>query len=67
MSEACQLYLITPPQIADLARFADRLTAALDAGAIACIQLRLKAEDGGAPADDDVLAAADALLPIARK
>jgi thiamine-phosphate pyrophosphorylase len=67
MSEACQLYLITPPQIADLARFADRLTAALDAGAIACIQLRMKGEDGGAPADDDVLAAADALLPVARK
>jgi thiamine-phosphate pyrophosphorylase len=67
MSEACQLYLITPPQIADLARFADRLTAALDAGAIACIQLRLKGEDGGAPADDDVLAAADVLLPIARE
>ncbi len=67
MSEPCQLYLITPPQIADLTQFADRLTAALDAGAIASIQLRLKDKDGGAPADADVLAAADALLPVARE
>ncbi len=67
MSEDCQLYLITPPQIAELARFADRLTEAMDAGAIACVQLRLKHKGGGAPADDDVLAAAGALLPIARK
>ncbi len=67
MSDACQLYLITPPQIADLARFADRLTAALDAGAVACIQLRLKGENGGEPAEAEVLAAADALLPVAQK
>ncbi len=67
MSNACQLYVITPPQIADLARFADRLTKAMDAGAITCIQLRLKDKEGGAPADRDVLAAADVLLPIAHK
>jgi thiamine-phosphate pyrophosphorylase len=67
MTDACQLYVITPPQIADLARFADRLNEALGAGGIACVQLRLKDNDGGAPADGDVLAAADALLPVARK
>jgi thiamine-phosphate pyrophosphorylase len=36
----CQLYLISPPAID--AGFADRLTAALDAGPVAAFQLRLK-------------------------
>jgi len=36
----CQLYLISPPAID--ATFADRLTAALDAGPVAAFQLRLK-------------------------
>jgi thiamine-phosphate pyrophosphorylase len=40
---ACQLYLITPPAID--AGFADRLTAALDAGPVAALQLRLKGID----------------------
>ncbi len=42
--ERCQLYLISPPIIA--ADFPDRLAAALDGGAVAAFQLRLKgAED----------------------
>ncbi|MGC8531996.1 MAG: thiamine phosphate synthase [Acidiphilium sp.] len=41
-----ELYLITPPQL-DLARFPDELAAALDAGPIACVQLRLKEQDDG--------------------
>jgi thiamine-phosphate pyrophosphorylase len=41
-----ELYLITPPQL-DLARFPDALAAALDAGPIACVQLRLKEQDDG--------------------
>ena len=40
----CQLYLITPPAI-DLASFPDRLAAALDAGGIGCVQLRLPGAD----------------------
>ena len=56
------LYLVTPPALPD--GFADTLAAALDAGLgtaaeIACVQLRLK----GAP-DDEVLRAAEALLPV---
>ncbi len=39
---ACQLYLITPPVIDDLEAFADRLEAALDAGPVAALQIRLK-------------------------
>ena len=39
---ACRLYLITPPSIADLDVFADALEAALDAGDVAALQVRLK-------------------------
>ena len=53
-----RLYLITPPAI-DPPAFADRLKAALDAGDVACLQLRLK--DIG---DDAICRAADILRPI---
>jgi thiamine-phosphate pyrophosphorylase len=56
----CRLYLITPPTL-DLATFPDRLAAALDAGDVACLQLRLKDV-----ADDEVRRATEALLPIAQ-
>jgi thiamine-phosphate pyrophosphorylase len=54
----CRLYLITPPAI-DLGRFPDLLAAALDAGDVASVQLRLK--DCG---DDVIRRAADALRPV---
>lgn len=57
----CRLYLITPPAIDDLTAFAGRLDAALAAGDVAALQIRLK------PADDAVIvAAAEALVPVAR-
>lgn len=57
----CRLYLITPPEIADLAAFARRLDEALAAGDVAALQIRLK------PADDvTILAAVEALSPVAR-
>lgn len=57
----CRLYLITPPAIADLADFARQLDAALAAGDVAALQIRLK------PADDAaILAAVEALAPVAR-
>ncbi len=40
-----RLYLITPPRIEDPAAFREALTAALDGGDVACLQLRLKAGD----------------------
>jgi thiamine-phosphate pyrophosphorylase len=55
-----RLYLITPPAFAP-AVFADQLAAALDAGDVACVQLRLKDVD-----DDTVRRAADALRPVAQ-
>ncbi len=60
MTEACRLYLITPPRL-DPAAFADSLAQALDAGDVASVQLRLKGVD-----DDAVRAAARTLAPIAQ-
>lgn len=57
----CQLYLITPPALPDLAAFAGDLEAALDAGEVAALQIRLKDVD-----DEAVLAAVEALKPIAQ-
>jgi thiamine-phosphate pyrophosphorylase len=57
---SARLYLITPPAL-DPAAFAPLLEAALDAGDVACLQLRLKDVD-----DDAIRRAADALRPIAQ-
>ena len=56
----CQLYLITPPVLAP-ARFRDQLAAALDAGEVSAVQLRLKDW-----ADDDLRRAIDVLRPVAQ-
>lgn len=56
-----RLYLITPPAIPDLDAFALDLDAALSAGDVAALQIRLK------PADDATIrAAVKRLAPIAR-
>ena len=55
-----RLYLITPPAI-DPPVFADRLKAALDAGDVASLQLRLKDVS-----DDAICRAADMLRPVAQ-
>ncbi len=62
----CRLYLITPPVIADLAGFGEDLKAALGAGDVAALQLRLKAADGVAAPDDEILRAADAMREVVR-
>ncbi|MBK1661154.1 thiamine phosphate synthase [Paracraurococcus ruber] len=59
MDDPCRLYLITPPVLPG--GFADQLAAALDAGDVACLQLRLK----DAPRDA-VKRAVEALRPIAQ-
>ena len=59
--EPCRLYLITPPRI-DPAAFGDILAAALDAGDVACLQIRLKEAS-----DDDIRRATDILRPIAHE
>ncbi|ACI99219.1 thiamine phosphate synthase [Rhodospirillum centenum] len=54
----CRLYLITPPAF-DPQAFAPTLAAALDAGDVACVQLRLK----DAP-DEAILRAVEVLRPL---
>ena len=56
--DGCRIYLITPP-VFELSPFADRLAAALDAGDVAAVQLRLKDVD-----DDAWRRAIDVLRPV---
>ncbi|PIW26685.1 MAG: thiamine phosphate synthase [Rhodospirillales bacterium CG15_BIG_FIL_POST_REV_8_21_14_020_66_15] len=58
--DRCLLYLVTPPAF-DPGTFAGDLAAALDAGPVGAVQLRLKDVSG-----DDVRRAAEALLPLCR-
>ena len=63
---SCRLYLITPPRL-EPQGFAETLKAALGAGDVACVQLRLKHEDGEAPAEANAIRrATELLLPIAQ-
>lgn len=64
-NDACLLYLITPPAF-DPNVFAGDLAAALDAGPVGALQLRLKAPDGAPSSDDDIRRAVDVLLPVCR-
>src|SRR3984957_1601451 len=57
VDDRCRIYLITPPALEPIA-FADRLAAALDAGDVAAVQLRLKDVD-----DDTWKRAIDVLPP----
>lgn len=54
----CRLYLVTPPAL-EPAAFKDTLAAALDAGDVASLQLRLKDVDDAA-----ILRAGEALMPV---
>jgi thiamine-phosphate pyrophosphorylase len=56
----CRVYLITPPQL-NPASFANLLAAALDAGDVAAVQLRLKGVD-----DDTWRRTIDVLRPVAQ-
>jgi thiamine-phosphate pyrophosphorylase len=61
VSDRCRLYVVTPPAI-DLTIFPDLLASALDAGDVACLQIRLKDID-----DDAVRRAAAAIVPVAQQ
>jgi thiamine-phosphate pyrophosphorylase len=60
LTTPCRLYIITPPTL-DPKPFRETLKAALDAGDVACLQLRLKDV-----AEDDIARAVDVLMPIAQ-
>ncbi len=57
-SNGTRLYLVTPP-VLDPVAFAGALAAALDAGDVACLQLRLKDASR-----DDIARATEALMPV---
>jgi len=54
---ACELYLISPPDLGD--DFSDRLIRALDAAPVAAFQLRMKDAE-----DSAIIAVAERLIPI---
>lgn len=56
----CRIYLVTPPAL-EPAAFSELLAAALDAGDVGAVQLRLKDVD-----DDTVRRAIDALRPVSQ-
>lgn len=58
----CELYLITPPMIDDMAAFAHLLDETLATGHVACLQLRLKDVPDATVAD-----ATKTLMPICHK
>ena len=64
----CQIYLITPPIINDLAAFCEDLKAALTAAPeelpIACLQIRLKDMNGIPLEDSAIVQAASVITPI---
>lgn len=57
----CRLYLLTPPAIPNLDGFAAALETALDAGDVACLQIRLKPVD-----DAEIRRVAERLAPLAQ-
>jgi thiamine-phosphate pyrophosphorylase len=66
-SRRCRLYLITPPEIADIAAFSRQLDDALDAGDVASLQIRLKSRDGVSPPDHHILELGRHIIPRAQE
>lgn len=66
MARRCRLYLITPPEIPDIAAFTQSLETALDGGDVACLQIRLKSRDGVAAPDKHILALGRHIVPRAQ-
>ena len=60
-----QIYLITPPEF-DAQDFRPQFIEALEAGPVACVQLRMKSKDGVPAPRDEVRRAAEVLMPEAQ-
>lgn len=63
----CRLYLITPPEIADIAAFSRQLDEALDAGDVASLQIRLKSREGIPAPDHHILELGRHIIPRAQE
>ncbi len=66
MSSRCRLYLITPPEITDIAAFSRELEQALDGGDVASLQIRLKSRDGVPAPDHHILTLGRHIIPRAQ-
>lgn len=66
MSRRCRLYLITPPEISDVAAFARELDAALDGGDVASLQIRLKSRAGVPAPDSQIMELGRYIIPRAQ-
>jgi thiamine-phosphate pyrophosphorylase len=66
MGRRCRLYLISPPEVPDIAAFAHDLDLALDGGDVACLQIRLKSRDGVPAPDSHILALGRHVVPRAQ-
>jgi thiamine-phosphate pyrophosphorylase len=66
MTRRCRLYLITPPEISDLAAFSRELDHALDGGDVACLQIRLKSREGVSAPDGHILNLGRHIIPRAQ-
>lgn len=64
---SCRLYLITPPNLDGdaLPAFVNAFAEALDAGEVACLQIRLKNPDNTQVDDADIRRVTEVLLPMA--
>jgi len=67
MRERTRLYLITPPEIPDPEAFMRSLSEALDAGDVACLQIRLKSSGGQPAPDEEIRRIAARLTPAAQE
>ena len=63
----CRLYIITPPEIADIAAFSRELDEALDGGDVASLQIRLKSRDGAPAPDHHILELGRHIIPRAQE
>lgn len=61
MTTSCRLYIITPPTL-DPKPFSETLKQTLDAGDVACLQLRLKDVS-----DEEIARATEILLPVTQR
>lgn len=66
MSRRCRLYLITPPEVPDIAAFSHLLDQALDGGDVASLQIRLKSRDGVPASDSHILELGRHIIPRAQ-
>lgn len=66
MSRRCRLYLITPPEVPDIAAFGRLLDQALDGGDVASLQIRLKSREGVAAPDHHILELGRHIIPRAQ-